>query len=158
MEFRVVGPGDQELLADLMSDIDRTFFRPHPFTADEVARITERTGRDVYAILLDDGRPVAYGMLRGWDEGYPTPSLGVAVRNNSRRRGYGRAMMGHLHAEALARGSTHVRLRVHPDNLGARRLYESLSYTYQGEDRGELVMVLRLDDPAETQRSDVDRT
>jgi ribosomal protein S18 acetylase RimI-like enzyme len=158
MEFRVVGPGDQDLLTDLLSDIDRTFFRPHPFTADEVTRIAGRSGRDVYAMLLDHGRPVAYGLLRGWDEGYSTPSLGVAVRSDSRHKGFGRAMMAFLHAEVLARGSTRVRLRVHPDNSSARRLYESLSYSYEAEEGGELVMSLRLDDDRETPTHEADRT
>lgn len=158
MEFRVVGPGDEALLAELLSDVDRTFFRPHPFTPAEVARIAGRTGRDVYAMLLNDGRPVAYGLLRGWDEGYPTPSLGVAVRGDSQGLGIGRELMRRLHAEARARGSSQVRLRVHPDNLKARRLYESLSYEYQGEDRGELVMVLRLGEPQGDPSSDADPT
>ena len=54
-------------------------------------------------------------------------------------------MMNHLHAEARRRGADRVRLRVHPDNVAARRLYESLGYVRTGEDRGELVMVVDLD-------------
>ena len=32
-----------------------------------------------------------------------------------------------------------IRLRVHPDNVRARRLYDSLGYAYTGVDRGEFV-------------------
>jgi len=109
-------------------------------------------GRDVYALLIDEARPVAYGMLRGWDEGYATPSLGIAVRRESQGRGYGRSMMRCLHATARSRGASRVRLRVHPDNGRARRLYESLGYAYDGVDREELVMIRDLDgvdDPVE---------
>jgi hypothetical protein len=35
-----------------------------------------------------------------------------------------------------------VRRRVHRDNAVARKLYESLGYRYDGEERGELVMVV----------------
>ena len=84
-------------------------------------------------------------MLRGWDEGYAVPSLGIAVRTSAQGRGLGRLMMAHLHAEAGRRGATVVRLRVHPDNVRARRLYESLGYAYAGEDRGELVMLVDLE-------------
>jgi GNAT superfamily N-acetyltransferase len=144
VEFRVVTPGDAQVLADVFSDIDQTFFRPHPFTDDEASLIASHAGPDVYAILLDGQRPVAYGMLRGWDEGYSTPSLGIAVRTSAQGRGLGRLMMQHLHGEAKRRGASVVRLRVHRDNTRARRLYESMGYRYDGEDRGELVMLLDL--------------
>jgi ribosomal protein S18 acetylase RimI-like enzyme len=144
MRFRVVGPGDQDALADLFAEIDETFFRPHPFTPEQAKVIATSSGHDLYAMLLDGGRPVAYGMLRGWDEGYTTPSAGVAVRSSARGHGYGRVMMGHLQSQARVHGATEVRLRVHPDNLVARRLYERLGYVYRGEDRGELVMQIDL--------------
>lgn len=144
-QFRIVGPGDQGQLTEIFSDIGGAFFRPHPFTPEEAQRLADYSGSDVYAILLDGGRPVAYGMLRGWDEGYTTPSVGIAVRNGARRRGYGRLMMAHLHTAARTRGAVQVRLRVHPDNIVARRLYESIGYVYCGEDRGELVMVVDVE-------------
>ena len=148
VEFRLVGSGDGRLTAEIFTDIDETFFGPHPFTRDEARRIAHQSGRDAYALLVDDGRAVAYGTLRGWDEGYPIPSLGIAVRTSAQGRGLGRLMMAHLHAEAARRGATLVRLRVHPDNVRARRLYESLGYAYAGEDRNELVMLVDLE-PAE---------
>jgi ribosomal protein S18 acetylase RimI-like enzyme len=144
MEFRVVGPPDEQALATLFADVDVTFFRPHPFTPEEAHRIATLGGWDVYALLFEQDVPVAYGMLRGWDEGYSTPSLGLAVRTSAQGRGCGRAMMNCLHAEARARGCDAVRLRVHPENVRARRLYESMGYEYQGEDRDELVMAIDL--------------
>ena len=153
MEFRIVGPADEAILADIFTDIDDVFFRPHPFTREEAGLIAgQAAGRDVYALLAEDGRGVAYGMLRGWDEGYAVPSLGIAVRTSAQGRGLGRLMMAHLHAEAGRRGATVVRLRVHPNNVRARRLYESLGYGYAGEDRGELVMLLDLELTADRPR------
>ena len=142
VEFRIASGEDEELLADIFAEMDTTFFRPHPFTADEARRLANYPGRDVYALLAVDGRAVAYGLLRGWDEGYATPSLGVAVRPSAQRRGYSRLMIESLHAVARARGADRVRLRVHRDNTVARHLYESLGYRYDGEERGELVMVV----------------
>ena len=145
VEFRVLGPADEAILAEVFDDIDTEFFRPHPLTRDEAARIVSRAGHDAYAILVEDGRAVAYGLLRGWEEGYAVPSLGIAVRTAAQGRGLGRLMMLHLHAEARRRGASVVRLRVHKDNFRARRLYESLGYAYAGEERGELVMLMDLD-------------
>ena len=149
-QFRVVGREDAALLFDLLTSIDRTHFRPHPFTMDEAARIAASSGRDVYGMLLVSDRPVAYGMLRGLEEGYETPSLGVAVRTDSQGRGFGRLVMAALHEEARIRGVTTVRLRVDAANVRARRLYESLGYRYAGEDRGELVMTFDLLTPPST--------
>ena len=53
-------------------------------------------------------------------------------------------MIESLHDVPRARGSSRVRLRVHRDNIVARRLYESLGYRYDGEERGELVMIVDL--------------
>jgi ribosomal protein S18 acetylase RimI-like enzyme len=145
VEFRVAGSTDEAMVAEIFSEIDETFFRPHPFTGDEARWIAGYVGNDVYAILVERDRPVAYGMLRGWDEGYPVPSLGIAVRTSAQRRGLGRLMMEHLHAEAGRRGATAVRLRVHRDNVPARRLYESLGYRYADDERGELVMLIDLE-------------
>lgn len=159
MQFRIVGPKDEPALSELFSEIGGRFFRPHAFTQEEARRLVQYSGRDIYAILIDHGRPVAYGMIRGWDEGYETPSVGVAVRSTARGKGFGRLMMAHLHIEARARGAVHLRLRVHPDNVIARRLYESLGYTYRGEDRGELVMVVDIGPKGDSEVDDgVDKT
>jgi len=42
MEFRVVGPGDEAILAEVFTQIDATFFRPHPFTPEEARRILDK--------------------------------------------------------------------------------------------------------------------
>ena len=148
VHFRIVGPDDATVLLGLLEGIDQTFFRPHPFTLEEAERIAARSGRDIYGMLMEGDRPVAYGLLRGLDEGYPTPALGVAVRTDARGRGFARLTMTALHSAARAEGVDAIRLRVHADNAAARRLYESIGYAYRGEDRGELVMVLELSSEA----------
>lgn len=144
IEFRRIRPADAILLGQLLPRIESTHFRPHPMTAEEAQRIAALTGRDVYLLGLVDGEALVYGMLRGWDEGYPVASLGIGVRQDSQRRGFGRAMMQALHHVALEEGATRLRLRVHPDNLGAAALYRSLGYRARGMDRGEILMVTDL--------------
>jgi RimJ/RimL family protein N-acetyltransferase len=142
LECRQVGPADAKILGALLTSLDASTFHPHPLTFEEADRIAAHRGRDVYAILLEDGRPIGYGMLRGWDEGYATPSLGVALDPGAQGRGLSRTLMEYLHAVAWGRGAPSIRLRVHPDNTRARRLYESMGYRVTGEERGELVMLL----------------
>src|SRR5689334_9828244 len=81
-------------------------------------------------------------MLRGWDEGYETPSLGIAIREGYRDRGLGRQVMSALHDVVRVRGGHRVRLRVAEGNARARHLYASMGYRQVGVERGELVLVL----------------
>jgi ribosomal protein S18 acetylase RimI-like enzyme len=142
---RPIEPGDAEALSELFAALEGTPFHPHPLTAEEARRLVAYEGRDAYGILAEGEELVAYGILRGWDDGFSVPSLGVAVHPQHQGRGYGRAMMRWLEEQARHRGAQRIRLRVHADNLAARRLYESLGYAEAGEERGELVMMLELD-------------
>src|SRR5438128_2449980 len=72
--------------------VDR-HFHPHPFTNAEVTRLCAYKGLDLYYVLGDRTTVLAYGLLRGWDDGYDVPSLGVAVHPAHQRAGYGLLMM-----------------------------------------------------------------
>jgi len=88
-------------------------------------------------------------MLRGWDEGYAVPSLGIAVRAEAQGSGLGRLVMGYLHTEARRRGAPRIRLKVYPDNVRAVELYRSLGYEYRPElESGQLVGYKELGPPS----------
>jgi ribosomal-protein-alanine N-acetyltransferase len=114
-------------------------FHPHPFDVAEAHRRATYNGRDEYHVAVHGRSIVAYGMLRGWDEEYETPSLGLAVHPEWQGRGIGRRMMEHLHDAARARGAKRIRLKVYPDNQAAIRLYESLGYRFTAEEEGQRV-------------------
>jgi ribosomal protein S18 acetylase RimI-like enzyme len=130
--YELLTPGLAEPLARFFEALraagDERWFHPHPLTAAEAERLCGYGGRDVYAVLRDGDEVVAYGMLRGWDEGFDVPSLGLAAHPDARGRGGARLLAERLHEEARARGATSVRLTVYPDNAPARRLYEQLGY------------------------------
>jgi ribosomal-protein-alanine N-acetyltransferase len=142
-EIRRTRPGDELSLAELFASLhaagDDRSFHPHPMDADAAARIAAYTGRDIYAIGLVDGTAGVYGMLRGWDEGYDVPSLGIATHPRCRGLGLSRPMMEFLHLSARLAGAPRVRLKVYPDNQRAVALYTSLGYRFEGDDRGQLV-------------------
>jgi ribosomal protein S18 acetylase RimI-like enzyme len=132
-----------DLFDALRESGDGRTFHPHPLGRDEAERLCAYEGRDVYAVLVEDGRAVAYGMLRGWDEGFDVPSLGLAVHPSERGRGLGRELAERLHEEARRRGAAQVRLTVDADNEPARQLYERLGYTLE-EGEGALVGYVTL--------------
>ena len=156
MRVRPVRPGDAHALEILFTGLDTTWFRPHDLGPAGARAVAQHVGRDVYLIGFLDGVAVAYGMLRGWDEGYRIPALGIAVRDGYRDQGLGRQMMHALHDVVRERGGHQVRLRVAAGNARARHLYDSLGYREVGIERGELVMLVDLDasvDPVVTPAS-----
>lgn len=126
-----------------MPEITR-FFHPHGFTQDEAYRIANHTGQDIYSALFVNGIIKAYGMLRGWDEGYETPCLGICVDPSAARQGFGRMMMDHLHAMAKNRGARSVMLKVYKDNIAAINLYLHLGYEHAGSKDDQIVYIKYL--------------
>jgi ribosomal-protein-alanine N-acetyltransferase len=148
LEFRRLRP---ELVAELAEFFrafaagpDHAFFHPHPMTDAEAARICGLAGRDLYYAACDSGRIIAYGMLRGWDDGYEIPSLGIAIHPEARGRGLARPFMVFLHAAAKARGAAKVRLTVYGDNQRAVELYRRMGYGFAAKNERELVGILDL--------------
>ena len=148
LRFEATGAGQQADLASLFAaiaaDPKAKYFHPHPLDAAEAGRRAAYAGKDYYCLAYLDGVPAAYGMLRGWDEGYAEPSLGLAVAPAFQGRGLGRALTEHLHEVARARGATTVRLKVYAENAGARALYAKLGYAFETSKPGEELGRLRI--------------
>lgn len=123
---------------------DDVFFFPHPLDKSESQKIADYQGKDVYLVLIRGGLVLGYGMLRGWDEGYAIPSLGIAVHPSHRGAGLGELLMRHLHVEAWMRGATTIRLKVAPSNRKAVHLYQKLGYQFPGTEKGQLIGFLDL--------------
>jgi ribosomal protein S18 acetylase RimI-like enzyme len=144
LEFRRLAPDLEEALAaffaHLRSTGEEARFHPHPFSPEAARERAAYTGRDVYCVAIADGVVLAYGMLRGWDQGFAVPSLGIATHAAARGIGLGRALMLYLHAEARRRDAPSIRLKVYPDNRVAVELYRSLGYVFADElEKGQLV-------------------
>lgn len=143
LEIRVVTPdlqpGLEHFFATLVASGDDRTFHPHPFTPDAAAVRARYRGLDVYCVAVVGRRVLGYGMLRGWDEGYSVPSLGIAIDPAARGLGLGRLVMTHLHCEARRRGAPRIRLKVYPDNVAAVTLYRSLGYEFNVTEDDQLV-------------------
>ncbi len=123
----------------ILSNNDDFFFHPHPFTKEIARNISYYSGEDLYYALTKDGEILGYGMLRGWDEGYEIPSLGIIIHHSVRMSGLGRLFLLFLHQAAKNKGSKKIRLKVHASNSGAFSLYQSLGYIFQKSDNDELI-------------------
>ena len=148
LEFRRLAPdllpGLTAFFGSMIANKDDEFFHPHPFTAEKAAELCGFAGKDLYLVAACAGEVLAYGLLRGWDEGYAIPSLGIAVQPAARGTGLGTAFMRYLHAAAANRGAKSIRLKVYPHNTIAKALYEKLGYRPAGETDGQVLYTLTL--------------
>lgn len=117
-------------LSRMLRGIEPTF-RPFDFTPEAIRRAVKEG--DEHWVIHSQAGVYAYGMLRGWAEGYVVPALGIAVDLMYRRKGLASAMIMFLHYRARERGASHVMLHVDEENLGAQSLYRVFGYRPVGD-------------------------
>lgn len=149
LEFRKLSPEFQKPLEVFFKDLEESgigrYFHPHPLSQAEAQRVSQYVGKDLYYAAVIANRVVGYGLLRGWDEGYAIPSLGIALHPSTQGQGLSRAFMYFLHAAARQRGADKIKVKVYPDNVRGMNLYVSLGYTFQAtEVHGQLEGILNL--------------
>lgn len=124
-------PALARFFAALAAAGDDAFFHPHAGDVDALRSLAAQPGDDLYFVFVEGDDVRAYGLLRGWNEGYDVPSLGIAVHPQARATGLGRLVMDYLEAMARHRGAPAIRLRVHKDNAHAIGMYERRGYAME---------------------------
>jgi ribosomal protein S18 acetylase RimI-like enzyme len=134
------------------------FFHPHPLTAAFAATLCARQNRclDRYYISGYHGHIVAYSMLRGWDEGYATPSFGGCTHPELRGAGLGQLLLMHAIAECRAVGAAKLRLTVYWENVRALHIYRKYGFVFSEKNEHELVGLADLSTSVPTSPSGPD--
>ena len=99
-------------------------FNPFPLTRPTAASLLSDGKKDLFFGLIQEGRIVAFSMLRGLDDGYDVPSFGLLVDRDFQRKGLGRHLLRHTCCYADRRGIPKIRLSVFADNPKAEKLYQ----------------------------------
>ncbi len=143
LEYTLVSPSWAEKLAQFFNALvvnkDDLYFHPHPLNGEMAKKIATHEGDDLYFLQIKDNEIAGYAMLRGWDEGYSIPSLGIVIHPNFRNQGLSIEFMEFLHNQARAKGATKVRLKVYSNNAWARHLYENSGYSFTNEENGQII-------------------
>ncbi len=127
------------LFDEIQASGEAAFFHPHPFTKVEAERLCHYVGQDQYYVLLAGQSILGYSMLRGWDEGFLVPSLGIFIRAEARGQGLGRLMILHLHTVARLRQAPRIRLKVYRHNYPAKQMYEQFGYIFEDGEGEQLI-------------------
>jgi ribosomal protein S18 acetylase RimI-like enzyme len=122
------------------------FFHPHPLTPSCAGTLCTRQASclDRYYITGYQGHIVAYSMLRGWDEGYETPSFGGCTHPELRGAGLGRWLLIHALAQCRAAGARKLRLTVYKENVRALHIYRKFGFAFSEKSEHELVGLVDL--------------
>jgi len=100
---------------------------------------------NIHLVDYVEGVPVAFGLIRGFDEGWDDKCLGIAVHKDFRGQGYGYRMLDKIIGISKNLGLTQLRLHVHPDNKAAIKLYMGMEFRKKGtRDNGEWIMYKNL--------------
>ena len=136
--------GLAELFQALVENGDDAFFYPHPLTADEARRLCRHSGSDQYFVATGAGQILGYGMLRGWDQGYAVPSLGLATHPNHRNKNVAEALMRGLIGQARNRGAGRLRLTAAAGRDRFIAFCTRHGFTFEPLGPGRLVGMLKL--------------
>jgi ribosomal-protein-alanine N-acetyltransferase len=121
-------------LDDLETHGENYFFAPHPKSESYIRDLCDKQKRDIFCLLVSGRKVAGYGLLRGWDEGFEVPSLGIAIHPAVRGRGLGKLLMHFLHVSAVVSGAVRVRLRVRTSNSLAIGLYTKMGYVFERDE------------------------
>lgn len=121
----------KKLFAKLCDDpATQLHFRPHPLTDAHAEHLCNVAREDYYLIGLWGMEPVAYGILRGWDSGYKVPSVGMAVVQDQRSRGFATAIVQKMITVARDRQAEKILVHVDKTNVHSRRVFDKLGFVF----------------------------
>ena len=127
------------------------FFRAFELSGAQAIKLHQYVGLDEYFVAMLAKRPVGFGMLRGWDEGYAIPSLGLFVEPGSQGKGVGRAIVRHGASRSRLRGASRLRLTVDSVNQDAIGLYQTCGFQSDSLQSSDAIEVMYLDVKASDQ-------
>lgn len=133
-----------QFFEDIVISKGDAYFHPHPLNLETAKEIASYNGKDLYFLQVTNDEISGYGMLRGWDEGYSIPSLGIVIHPNFRRQGLAKKIVGFLHTKAREKGAKKIMLKVYENNFNALQLYQNLGYRFSDKKEGQLVGYLEL--------------
>lgn len=136
--------GLSELFRALSANGDGQFFYPHPLTPEESHRLCRHKGLDQYFVATFKNQVLGYAMLRGWDEGYAIPSLGLATHPEHRSKGLAEVLVIELIRRARNQEASHLRLTVDATRDRFMNFFRRYGFVFSPLSPGRMLGMLDL--------------
>lgn len=122
------------------------YFTPFDLSLPTIQTVLEKAKQDHFYGIRAGTALVGFFMLRGFDEGYKIPGFGVWISESCQGLGLSTLAIHFCCAVCRLNGVSELMLKVYPDNIKARHLYEKLGFTFKDIDvrNGNLVYFKEL--------------
>jgi len=123
-------------LTHLLIDSDKEynlFF--HPFEFSDLLSIFKNKKKDLFFILILKKKIIGFFMLRGFDAGYEIPSFGVWIDQNYTSKELGKLALQFSISVLKLLSIKQIMLKVHPQNVRAKALYEKIGFKFSHIDQ-----------------------
>jgi [ribosomal protein S18]-alanine N-acetyltransferase len=121
------------------------YFRPFDFDVETLTKLLQAAQDDVYMGFFVDEVLAGFFMLRGWDSGYAIPAYGVTIAQAFAGMGLATLSLDTSKTLCRLRGVERLMLKVHPENLTAKRLYEKAGFLQMGVDTRNANLIYHYD-------------
>jgi len=137
LEIKRLNGNHSEELTNLLQNSTQQYsqyFIHFPFDLETISGILSKAIKDqIYGIYVEDNLAGFY-MLRGFDEGYSVPSYGVWISENYSNKGLSTFTLQHAISFCKLNSIKKIMLKVHPDNIAAKHIYEKYGFKQTGID------------------------
>jgi len=123
------------------------YFTPFSFDVETLTELLTKKRLDLYFAIVKCKSVAGFYMLRGFDQGYEIPAYGVWIAPSFSGSGLALMTLNHAVVTCKALGCQAIMLKVHPNNLHAKAIYEKYGFKQVNSDvrNGNIVYKLALE-------------
>jgi RimJ/RimL family protein N-acetyltransferase len=137
LEIKRINTNQTKELSDLLLKSSKEYskhFIPFEFDLESVFTAIGKAIKDMFYGIYVEKKLIGFYMLRGWDAGFEVPSYGVWIAEDFSSKGISKLTLNHAISICRINLIKRLMLKVHPDNLVAKKIYENFGFVYQGID------------------------
>ena len=137
LEIKRINSNQAKELSDLLLKSSKEYsqhFIPFEFDLDSVTSAISKANKDMFYGIYVEKKLIGFYMLRGWDAGFEVPSYGVWIAENFSSKGLSKLTLHHAISICRINQVKKLMLKVHPDNIIAKKIYEDFGFANDGID------------------------
>jgi len=137
VEIKRIGPNFAKSLSSalLKSGINYSkYFIPFEFDYESIKQVLLKMKLDQFFCIFVNNKIAGFYMLRGFDDGYKIPTYGVWISKDCSGMGLAKLTIRHAISFCKINGVDEIMLKVHPENIIAKKIYEKSGFVKKGID------------------------